>query len=87
MNAIAVWMLSSTRRLCDAQNTFHAHRLEFEITETTFIDRVDEARATLQSLRNLGVHIALDDFGAGYAGLSYLRQFEFDRIKIDRSCH
>jgi diguanylate cyclase (GGDEF)-like protein len=66
-------------------NTFPAHRLEFEITETTFIDRVDEAKTTLQSLHNLGVKIALDDFGAGYSGLPYLRQFEFDRIKIDRS--
>jgi EAL domain-containing protein (putative c-di-GMP-specific phosphodiesterase class I) len=36
-------------------------------------------------LRNLGVQIALDDFGAGYAGLSHLRQFGFDSIKIDLS--
>jgi len=67
------------------ENAFPANRLAFEITETTFIERPDEAKAALQSLRNLGVHVALDDFGSGYAGLSYLRQFEFDRIKIDRS--
>lgn len=36
-------------------------------------------------MRNLDVRIALDDFGAGYSGLSYLRQFDFHRIKIDRS--
>ena len=40
---------------------------------------------TLASLRHLGVRIALDDFGAGYAGLHYLREFSLDRIKIDRS--
>ncbi|MGZ9143950.1 MAG: putative bifunctional diguanylate cyclase/phosphodiesterase, partial [Candidatus Binatia bacterium] len=79
-----VWLAEKVF-LALTENTFPVQRLEFEITETTFIDRIDEARTTLRSLRNLGVHIALDDFGAGYAGLSYLRQFGFDRIKIDRS--
>ena len=64
---------------------FPAHRLEMEITETTLIDRPQEARVVLESLRNLGVRIALDDFGTGYSGLSYLRQFQIDRIKLDRS--
>jgi diguanylate cyclase (GGDEF)-like protein len=64
---------------------FPAHRLELEITETTLIDRAKEARAVLKSLRHLGVRIALDDFGAGHSGLGYLRQFEFDSVKIDRS--
>jgi diguanylate cyclase (GGDEF)-like protein len=79
-----VWLAEEVLRIL-TENTFPAHRLEFEITETTFIDRIDEAKATLESLRNLGARIALDDFGAGYSGLSYLRQFRFDRIKIDRS--
>ena len=41
--------------------------------------------ATLRSLRALGVGIAMDEFGIGYSGLSYLRAFPFDKIKIDRS--
>ena len=41
--------------------------------------------ATLHQLRQLGVRIAMDDFGRGYCSLSYLRSFPFDKIKIDRA--
>ena len=41
--------------------------------------------ATLRSLRDFGVRLAIDDFGAGYAGLSYLRTCPVDALKIDRS--
>ena len=40
--------------------------------------------AMLQQLRSLGVRIAMDDFGTGYSSLNYLRNFPFDKIKIDR---
>ncbi len=40
---------------------------------------------TLRGLRDLGVRIALDDFGVGHSSLSYLHRFRFDKIKIDRS--
>ena len=39
----------------------------------------------LQQLRKVGVAISLDDFGAGYSGLGYLRSIQFDKVKIDRS--
>ena len=39
----------------------------------------------LHQLRELGVKIAMDDFGTGYSSLSYLRNFPFDKIKIDQS--
>ena len=41
--------------------------------------------ALLHQLRDLGVRISMDDFGTGYSSLSYLRNFPFDKIKIDRS--
>jgi EAL domain-containing protein (putative c-di-GMP-specific phosphodiesterase class I) len=66
------------------ERSFPAPRLELEITERTLIDPSREAKPVLESLRNLGVKLALDDFGAGYANLSYLRDFQFDRVKIDR---
>ena len=40
---------------------------------------------TLHRLRKLGIRIAMDDFGTGFSSLSYLRQFPFDKIKIDQS--
>lgn len=61
-----------------------AGRLEIEVTETILLHD-EEALTTLHQLRALGVRIALDDFGAGYSSLSYLRRFPFDKIKIDRS--
>ena len=60
-------------------------RLEVEVTETVLVKDADAALAILSAIRGLGVRIALDDFGTGYSSLSYLRQFPFDKIKIDRS--
>ncbi len=62
-----------------------AHRLELEITETAIIQDPEATRVALLRLKGLGVSIALDDFGTGYSSLSHLREFAFDRIKIDRS--
>jgi diguanylate cyclase (GGDEF)-like protein/PAS domain S-box-containing protein len=60
-------------------------RLEFEITEAVLLQNNEKTIAALYQLRELGARIALDDFGTGYSSLSYLRQFPFDKIKIDRS--
>lgn len=61
------------------------NRLELEITEGTLMHDTQNALGILQSLKALGVRIAMDDFGTGYSSLSYLRKFPFDKIKIDRS--
>jgi EAL domain-containing protein (putative c-di-GMP-specific phosphodiesterase class I) len=55
------------------------------VTEATAIEDVMESTATMRRLRALGVRLAVDDFGAGYAGLGYLRRYPVDAIKIDRS--
>lgn len=58
--------------------------LEIELTETVAaIDSV-EAKALLQRIRALGVTVSIDDFGAGYSSLSYLKRLVFDKLKIDR---
>ncbi|GLS18557.1 diguanylate cyclase [Labrys miyagiensis] len=62
-----------------------ANRLELEITETVLMDESDVVLTTLRQLRQLGIRIALDDFGVGYSSLSYLRRIPVDKIKIDRS--
>ena len=58
--------------------------LEIEITENIALN-YDEASVVLQKLREKGVKLAFDDFGTGYASLSYLTKFPLSRIKIDRS--
>lgn len=60
-------------------------QLEIEITESAILHDTDTCRETLESLRLLGVRLAMDDFGTGYSSLSQLRTLPFDRIKIDRS--
>lgn len=60
-------------------------QLEVEITEGLLIEDHGDVVAMLQSLRSLGVSIAVDDFGRGYSSLAYLTRFPIDRIKIDRS--
>ncbi|PAJ75057.1 histidine kinase [Pseudoalteromonas sp. NBT06-2] len=62
-----------------------AQFLEIEVTETSFISSMDEAKKVLKALKALDVHIALDDFGTGYSALSYLTQLPIDTIKIDAS--
>jgi diguanylate cyclase (GGDEF)-like protein/PAS domain S-box-containing protein len=68
-----------------ASSGLPAARLELEITESIFLAESKTNLATLRRLRALGVGISMDDFGTGYSGLSYLRAFPFDKIKIDRS--
>ena len=60
-------------------------RLEIEITEGIFLRNDTAILETLHELRAMNVRIAMDDFGTGYASLSQLARFPFDKIKIDRS--
>jgi diguanylate cyclase (GGDEF)-like protein len=60
-------------------------RLELEITENVLLNDTIGNIEMLHQLRNCGVQIVIDDFGTGYSGLGYLRDFPFDKIKIDRS--
>jgi diguanylate cyclase (GGDEF)-like protein len=68
-----------------ARHNFGLARLEIEVTESLLIKQPDIAKAVIRDLRDSGIRIALDDFGIGYASLGYLREFQFDVIKLDRS--
>ena len=59
--------------------------IKLEITESAFIGNSDKAAKILEGLKDLGVTIALDDFGVGYSSLGYLHKFAIDGIKIDKS--
>ncbi|WP_260923141.1 putative bifunctional diguanylate cyclase/phosphodiesterase [Novosphingobium sp. 9] len=62
-----------------------AHRLVFEITESSLIAEIEAAEVALRRLRAVGAQIALDDFGTGYSSLSSLHMLPLDIVKIDRS--
>ncbi|MFF3615423.1 aminotransferase class I/II-fold pyridoxal phosphate-dependent enzyme [Streptomyces sp. NPDC002580] len=59
--------------------------LQLELTETVLMRRDAQIQAMLYSLKDLGVHIAVDDFGSGYSSLRYLRDFPVDVLKIDKT--
>ncbi|WP_235979941.1 EAL domain-containing protein [Croceibacterium atlanticum] len=60
-------------------------QIEFEVTEGVVLDQNELVRGALRRFRKAGFRIALDDFGTGYSSLSCLRNFDVDRIKIDKS--
>ncbi|HLZ72127.1 MAG TPA: EAL domain-containing protein [Dehalococcoidia bacterium] len=59
--------------------------LRLEITEAALMQDLELTRRTLHALKELGVWLAIDDFGSGYSSLNHLRHFPVDTIKIDRS--
>lgn len=77
--------LVATVREALALSGLAPHRLELEVTESVLLVASEANVAMLHALRDLGVRIAMDDFGTGYCSLSYLQKFPFDKIKIDRS--
>ncbi|MBN9314834.1 MAG: EAL domain-containing protein [Devosia sp.] len=60
-------------------------RLQLEVTESFLVTQPERAIKLIEQLRHAGVLIALDDFGTGYSSIGYLKQFSFDRVKLDRS--
>jgi EAL domain-containing protein (putative c-di-GMP-specific phosphodiesterase class I) len=59
--------------------------LAIEITERALIDKIGQAKISINCLREAGVKVLLDDFGTGYSSLSYLHEFQLDVLKIDRT--
>lgn len=74
--------LNTLRELTD-NNRSLTRRLVLEITETSVIDDLDEAVAFVDTLRELGCRVAIDDFGAGYTSFKNLKHLPVDLVKID----
>lgn len=87
---VSAKQIACERIVADVETALRASGLDpnllvLELTETTLMLDVEETAARLRRLRDLGVRIAIDDFGSGYSSLAYLRQFPIDVLKIDRS--
>ncbi len=64
---------------------FPPHLLTLELSESSLISNYHGAKKTIRDLKKLGVKVALDNFGTGYSSLTYLQEFPFDYVKIDKS--
>jgi diguanylate cyclase (GGDEF)-like protein/PAS domain S-box-containing protein len=72
-------------RACLHRTGLAPHLLELELTESTLVEDIDASASVLKRLKTLGLSLSVDDFGTGYSGLSYLRSFPLDMLKLDRS--
>jgi len=61
------------------------HQLELELTENLLLEDTPLAVKTLHQFKDMGIRVTIDDFGMGYASLSYLKRFPVDGLKIDKS--
>lgn len=76
--------LNEVRRSLDTAG-LHPGSLQLELTESVLMRRDDHIDALLGTLKDLGVRIAVDDFGTGFSSLRYLREFPIDVLKIDKT--
>ena len=67
------------------QTGANPQRLKLELTESLFVENMEDIIDKMRALKSIGVGFALDDFGTGYSSLSYLSRLPLDHLKIDRS--
>jgi diguanylate cyclase (GGDEF)-like protein/PAS domain S-box-containing protein len=67
------------------QTGANPQKLKLELTESLFVDNVEDIIAKMMTLRAKGIGFSLDDFGTGYSSLAYLSRLPLDQLKIDRS--
>lgn len=77
--------LEGLLRQLTADHGLEPSRFVLEITEGVLLEASEHSKSVLQGLQGMGFKMALDDFGTGYSSLSYLCNFQFDKLKIDRS--
>jgi diguanylate cyclase (GGDEF)-like protein len=87
ISAVAIedpFLVSEVEKLIAATG-FNPSRLELEITESVAMRDPDSFSKSITGLRQLGIRLAIDDFGAGYSNLATLARLPFDTVKLDRS--
>lgn len=67
-----------------AQYEIPAEYVEFELTESVFLQNAQEAQRTMLELKNCGFKVSMDDFGSGYSSLNLLTSLDFDILKLDK---
>jgi diguanylate cyclase (GGDEF)-like protein len=67
------------------ENSIDPKRLEIELTESLLMEDTETNRAMMENFRRMGVRLAIDDFGTGHSSLSYIKRFNVDTLKIDRT--
>ncbi|MDR0379329.1 MAG: EAL domain-containing protein [Candidatus Accumulibacter sp.] len=77
-------LVDTIKRILD-EFGFPAQYLELELTESGLLDDIERSVGIINRLKVLGVRLSIDDFGTGYSGLSYLKQFKVEKLKIDQS--
>ena len=87
---LSALQLQSPTIVADVREALEASRLApgsltLEVTESAMMLDIEMSVLRLQELRDLGVRIAIDDFGAGYSSLAYIRRFPIDVLKVDKS--
>ena len=85
VSAVQLRTPAACERLLEQVAGMPTDRLTIEITESALIDHSSNAKRFLDSARQLGCQVALDDFGTGFSALAYLRDFNFDVLKVDKA--
>lgn len=60
-------------------------QIELEVTETSFVNSIEQAKRAVEELRHAGFSLAIDDFGIGVSSLAYLKEFKFTTLKVDKT--
>ncbi len=88
---MSAWQLSRTdvhdavAATIEHNGRVEPHQVTLELTETALVETPEVVEMRLRRLRDTGVKIAIDDFGAGFTAIAYLRQFPVAEVKIDRT--
>ncbi len=87
LSAVQLCSIGSALQILEivSAQDYAPERLQIEVTETAMMGDLAAARSNIEQLRAAGVQVVLDDFGAGFASIGYLREMQFDALKLDGS--